>query len=124
MERFNVVLSSEVVGSVDVIEEGLYLRFRCRCNIPKEHIYRLFVRCKTLYYDLGILILEGEYFSADKRVPKKKLSSNDFQFVIKPNSDDRCVRIEQIDPELPFQALNHLHKAHLDIQNGRYCAVY
>lgn len=124
MERFDVVLTSEVVGSVDVIEEGLYLRFRCRCSIPKEHIYRLFVRCKTLDYDLGILIPEGECFSADKKVPKKKFSSNDFRFLIKPKSDDPCARIEPIDPEEPFQALKHLHKAHLDIQNGRYCAVY
>ncbi len=68
---FDVFLAERAVGQVTVEPQGLYLRFRCRCSLPRDGIYRLKVRCGGKTENLGVCVPEGDAFGVDVRVPAK-----------------------------------------------------
>jgi hypothetical protein len=119
---YQVTLSSVPAGTVDVTEEGLYLRFRCRCKAPKGRIYRLFACCNDWSYDLGILIPDGEFFVTDKKLPKKTFPLCDFRFMMLEKLENPN-NIEMINPDKPCNLLRYLHRAHLEIKGEEYYIV-
>ena len=123
MSEYQVTLLSDPVGIVAVTEEGLYLRFQCRCAVPEHPIYRLYAYCGDQRYDLGVLIPDGGFFIIDKKIPKKIFASNDFRFLILPKTENLNNDIEIIEPEQPCNSLQYLYRAHLKIEGGKYYIV-
>ena len=123
LSEYQVTLSSVPVGIVNITEEGLYLRFRCRCTVSEDQIYRLYAYCDNQRYDLGVLIPDGGFFIVDKKFPKKIFTSNDFRFLILSRTENVINSFEMIDPEQPCRCLQHLPKARLRIDGGKYYIV-
>ena len=122
--EYTVTLASDTVGSVDIFEEGLYLRFRCQCTVPRDRIYKLFACCGGKYYDLGVLVPYGVGFAVDKKIPKKEFLYRDFQFLIRTNAANDSEQTEILRPEQPCQSLKHLYNAHLEIRDGQHWMIY
>lgn len=123
LSEYQVTSLSVPVGTVNVTEEGLYLRFRCRCAVPEDQIYRLYAYCDNQRCDLGILIPDGGFFIIDKKIPKKIFTSDDFRFLILPKTENPNINFEIIEPEQPCRSLQYLQRAHLKIEDGKYYIV-
>ena len=103
---FDVFLAERAVGQVTVEPQGLYLRFRCRCSLPRDAIYRLKVRCGGKTENLGVCIPMGDAFGVDIRVPVKHFAQGEPKFYVddgRPAPEPKRSAIPQPEP-IPMPA--------------------
>ena len=79
-EQYEVFLSSRPVGKVQLIRQGLYCRVICRCLIPNDGVYRLYVQRDSGRENLGVVIPEGDGSFLDKRIPAKRIGEGKLHF--------------------------------------------
>lgn len=116
MEGFyEVFLHDQAVGKVEVIKEGLYYRFRCRCRLSSSSVCRLV----TGDVSLGILVPMGDGFGLETKLPAKKFAQGTMEFQIMPNRPVLDGRFIPIKPEEPFAYIERLKNAYLVRQGGQ-----
>lgn len=103
---FDVFLAERAVGQVTVEPQGLYLRFRCRCSLPRDAIYRLKVRCGGKTENLGVCVPVGDAFGVDVRVPAKHFAQGEPEFYAddgRPAPEQKRLEVPQPEP-IPMPA--------------------
>ena len=111
MDEYVLNLGKDPVGKVQVLRQGLYYRFVCRCRLSGDVVYRLTVRCGEKNENLGILVREGDGFGLDKKVPVSHLGEGELDFLLLPKSDRINGNFIPIHPDEPFAYINRLQDA-------------
>ena len=119
MGEYALHLGKDPVGKVQVLRQGLYYRFICRCKLSGEVVYRLTVRCGNSTENLGILVRSGEGFALDKKVPVSHLGEGEMSFLLLPKSDRLNGVFLPIYPDEPFAYINRLQDAFFARQGGQ-----
>ncbi len=123
-ESYEVLFGSVPAGKVQVLRQGLYYHFHCRCRLSGDVMCRLFVRRGDKEENLGVVIPMGDGFGLDTRVPVKRLGEGPMEFRLAPKHDKpREKTFVPIAPEEPFTYLEKLKDAYLAQQNGVIGAV-
>lgn len=123
MEGFyELKFGGQAVGKVEVIRQGLYYRFRCRCRLTGDVISRVVVQCDGREERLGILVPEGSGFALDTRLAAKKLGQGTPEFLVVP-SRPQAGNFVPIKPEEPFAYIARLKRAYLANQAGVWGVV-
>lgn len=115
---FGVYLGNQLAGKVQILQQGLYYRVICRCNISGDIICRLLVRCEEKCENLGILIPEGDGFGLDTKIPVKRLGKGEMHFFLKPKHECPEGTFTAIYPEEPFSYISFLKTAFLQRKEG------
>lgn len=116
MACYPVFLDGEAVGEAEVISEGLYYRFRCKCALPTKAVYRLTVAVSQKQYDLGICVPDGRTSIVNKRVAVKKFPKGEMLFWVSCNAEDlQGIQLTEMNP---FPDIKSLLGARLQIKNG------
>lgn len=115
---YNAVLAGKNVGTVQVIKEGLYCRFRCRCKL-EDDVCRLMVSCGDKQENLGVLVPSGEGFYLETKIPAKRLGQGKPVFSVIPNRAVLTGKFIPISPEEPFAYIARLKEAYLVTRNGQ-----
>lgn len=118
-EFYLVYLGKEAAGKVQVLREGLYYRFVCRCSLTGDVVCRLVVRCGETQENLGVVVPLEQGFGLDKRIPAKRLGEGKMSFFLMPKHDAVSGRFVPIYPEEPFAYIARLKDAFLARQNGQ-----
>lgn len=113
----DIYAGTQVVGRAEVIKEGLYYRFSCKCTLPDEGVYRITVSDGNNTKDLGICVPTGEWFGLVTRVPVKYLSGDKLEFALVPK-DSQVTAIPVVTNE-PFEDLDKLESAYLQEKDGK-----
>lgn len=108
---YDIYAGTQIVGQAEVIKEGLYYRFSCKCTPPNEGVYRIMVSDGDNTKDLGICVPTGEWFCLVSRVPMKYLSGERLEFALVPK-DKQEIAVPVATGE-PFADLDKLDSAHL-----------
>ena len=111
MGEYELCLGRDPVGKVQVLRQGLYYRFICRCKLSGEVVYRLTVRCGEATENLGILVRSGDGFALDKKVPVSHLGEGEMNFLLLPKSDRVNGSFIPIHPDEPFAYITRLQDA-------------
>ena len=119
MNEYVLNLGKDPVGKVQVIRQGLYYRFICRCRLHGDVVYRLTVRCGEKNENLGILVREGNGFGLDKKVPVSHLGEEEMAFLLLPKSDRANGNFIPICPDEPFAYITRLQDAFFVRQGGQ-----
>lgn len=117
--NYEVYLGSEQVGKVQVIRQGLYYRFLCRCCVAQGRMYRLLISLGDKQENLGILLPLDGGFGLDTRLASKKLGNRKFKFYLLPGETSVSGNFVPICPEEPFSYISRLKKAYLVRKNGQ-----
>ena len=115
---YGVSIGNQLVGKVQVLHQGLYYRFICRCQITGDIIFRLMVNCNEKQENLGILIPVSDGFGVDTKIPTKRLGNGELNFYLKPKHESSSMNFAPIYPEEPFSYISHLKDAFLERKNG------
>lgn len=119
-QNYEVRFGNEAVGKVQVLRQGLYYRFHCRCRLSGEVVCRLRVRCGDRAENLGVLVPMDGGFGLDTRLPVKRLGEEPMEFRILPRHDRASSgKFVPIYPEEPFAYIERLKEAYLVRQNGQ-----
>ena len=120
MEEWSVVnLNGKPAGKVQVLRQGLYYAFHCRCERIREQIHRLVVICGDRQENLGILVPMDGVFGLDKKLPIKQIGEGKMTFVLLPKQEIRKETFVAIYPEEPFAYLSRLKSSFLEIRDGQ-----
>ena len=117
-ENYGVYLGNQLVGKVQVIRQGLYYRFICRCRLTGDVMCRLYVVCDGNKESLGLVVPMEDGFGLDTRIPVKRVGQGEMEFTLLPKHDtpDKFVPIY---PEEPFAYIENLKNSFLTIQGGQ-----
>ena len=116
MAEYVLNLGKDPVGKVQVLRQGLYYRFVCRCRLTGEVVYRLMVRCGEKNENLGILVRAGDGFGLDKKVPASHLGEGEMAFLLLPKNDRINGTFVPIHPDEPFAYITRLQDAFFERQ--------
>ncbi len=116
---YEIYYGKDKAGTVQVLREGLYYRFICRCKLPGDVVCRLAVRCADKQENLGVVVPMGDAFGLDKRIPVKRLGEGEMTFHLSPRHDYIQGKFIPIYPEEPFAYITRLKSSFLAKQNGQ-----
>ena len=119
-----LTLGGKAVGKVQVLRQGLYDTFHCRCRLSGEIPLRLIARCGERQEDLGVLVPMEGGFGLDTRRPAKRLGEGNIQFRLEAKHDPAQPQFVPISPEEPFAYLQRLKDAYLETKNGQKGAAW
>lgn len=112
-ENYEVLFGQNAAGKVQVLHQGLYYLFHCRCRLSGDTVCRLFVRCGDREESLGVVVPMGDGFGLDTRLAVKRLGEGEMQFRLVPKHDrQREGTFVPIAPEEPFAYLARLKDAY------------
>lgn len=120
MERnYGVSFGNRTVGKVQVLRQGLYYVFHCRCRIPGEDLCRLTVCCGQNSENLGVLVPMDGGFGLDTKVSVKRLGTDEMSFLIHGKKGPQGGTFVPIYPEEPFAYIEKLKELYLIRKNGQ-----
>lgn len=122
--NYEVTFGQQTVGKVQVLRQGLYYRFICRCRLTGDVVLRLAVLCGDRQENLGVVVPMGDGFGLDKKVPVKHLGEGEMKFYLVPRHDRVLGKFVPIYPEEPFRYIARLKDAFLAKQNGQIGAAW
>ena len=109
---YDILMDTQVVGRAEVLKEGLYYRFSCKCTPPDDTVHRILVSDGSNTKDLGICVPAGEWFCLVRSVPVKYLPGERLEFKLVPK-DQKALAIPVATDE-PFAGLDKLEAARLE----------
>lgn len=121
--NYELRFGGQTVGKVQVIREGLYCRFICRCRLPGDVISRVVARCGEREESLGVLVPMGDGFGLETKLPAKRLGEGRPEFMVVPNRPVLAGKFVPIKPEEPFSYIERLKDAYLARQGEQVGAV-
>ena len=122
--NYPVLFGKETAGKVQVLRQGLYYRFVCRCRVNGDAVCRLTAVCGGNAENLGVLIPDGDGFSLDKKLPVKHFGSEEMTFFLTPRHEDAVGEFVPIYPEEPFSYIARLKDGFLARRNGQTGVVF
>lgn len=117
--NYEVRFGNDPVGKVQVLRQGLYYRFICRCKLTGDVVCRLSVCCGDRQENLGVLVPTDDGFGLDRKVPVKHLGEGKPDFLLAPKHDHVMGKFVPISPEEPFSYIGRLKDSFLVRQGGQ-----
>lgn len=121
--NYGVHFGGQLVGKVQVLRQGLYYRFVCRCRLTGGIVCRLAVRCGGKREYLGVLVPMDGGFGIDTRLPVKRFEGGTPEFTLVPRHEPGEGKYVPIYPEEPFAYIERLKDAYLVRKDGQIGAV-
>lgn len=118
-----VYAGKKAVGKVQVLRQGLYYRFICRCRVDSGEVTRLWVSCGGQRECLGVLLPMDGGFGLNTKLPVKRLGDGEMEFSIGQKVERPEGKFVPISPEEPFSYIERLKDAYLVKKNGQLGVV-
>lgn len=116
---YYVYFGKKPSGKVNVIRQGLYYHFRCRCHLSGDVVCRLVITCGSQQENLGIVVPMDGGFGLDTKLPVKRFSSEEPVFSLLPKTVSAEGNFVPIYPDEPFAYIEHLKNAFLVRKYGQ-----
>lgn len=117
--EYDIYLGRDVIGEANVMRQGLYYQFSCRCKLGHDVIYRLSVSCGGHHENLGVLVPMGDMFGLHTKLAVKRLGEGPLLFRVLPKHQTVAGQFIVIRPEEPFAYITRLQEAFLECRNGQ-----
>lgn len=116
--NYGVYFGSNLAGKVQVLRQGLYYRFICRCKLTGDVICRLYVTWGDGRESLGVVVPVENGFGLDTKLPAKKLGQGTLEFMLLPKHEVPAGKFVPICPEEPFSYIARLKDSFLERKQG------
>lgn len=121
--NYGVYFGGKLAGKVQVLRQGLYYRFLCRCQITGDVVCRLRVSCGDRQENLGVVVPMDGGFGLDTKLAVKRLGEGEMTFTLLPKHEVLTGKFVPIYPEEPFAYIQKLKDAYLARKDGQVGAV-
>ena len=111
---YEVFEDEKMVGTVEAVREGLYIRFSCRCRPADRDMIRLWMICGEKEIDLGLCVPMDGGFGTEKRIPAKQCGVGEPTFCLRHKDDTLRGKFIPLSPEEPFRYIHRLETAFLE----------
>ena len=121
-DTYGVYFGSQLTGKVQVLRQGLYYGFHCRCKLTGEIVCRLYVICGEKRESLGVVVPMDGGFGLDTKLPVKRLGEGKMEFTLIPKHEVLEGTFVPIYPEEPFAYIERLKEGFL-VKKGEQVGV-
>lgn len=90
---YDVYYNKQIVGSVERIDQGLYVRFHGALCLNKGIIWRVIGITEKTSVDFGIALFEGVNFIVDKKITQKKLRDKELLYLEVINDNKKAIEL-------------------------------
>jgi len=118
-EVYDVTLQDSKVGKVEVTREGLYYRFRCKCQLPDAEIYTIVASNEKCQWNLGVCVPGANGACLDTRVAVKHIGETMGTFLAVSKEKSKQMMFIPVQPESPFAYISALQEAKFGIQGNK-----
>lgn len=119
---YGVYFGNQLMGKVQVLRQGLYYRFICRCQLTGDVVCRLLVACGDKQESLGVVVPMDGGFGLDTLLPAKRLGQGKPEFLLLPKHDVPAGKFVPICPEEPFAYIERLKESFL-VRKGQQVGI-
>lgn len=119
---YGVYFGNQLMGKVQVLRQGLYYRFICRCQLTGDVVCRLSVACGDKQESLGVVVPMDGGFGLDTLLPAKRLGQGKPEFLLLPKHDVPAGKFVPICPEEPFAYIERLKESFL-VRKGQQVGI-
>lgn len=112
-QSYEVYFGNRQAGKVQVLRQGLYYRFICRCQLSGDVVCRLVASCGDKRESLGVVVPMDGGFGLDTKVPAKHLGEGELKFTLLPKHEITQGMFVPIIPEEPFAYIERLKEGFL-----------
>ncbi|MDO5152546.1 MAG: hypothetical protein Q4D50_04215 [Eubacteriales bacterium] len=119
---YGVYFGNQLMGKVQVLRQGLYYRFICRCQLTGDVVCRLLVACGDKQESLGVVVPMDGGFGLDTLLPAKRLGQGKAEFLLLPKHDVPAGKFVPICPEEPFAYIERLKESFL-VRKGQQVGI-
>ena len=113
---YQIIWNGHSVGTVEVLMEGMFYKFYCRCYLPQKGIYSVIVTDGNNSCNLGICVPTGMEYVCVSRVIRNALNEKRLSFILKNNDEKSGIPIAT---GKAFAYLDKINTARLHIANGQ-----
>ena len=117
--EYLVAYQGKTVGKVQVIQQGLYYRVICRCQVPQSPILRLYGVWEDKRENLGVVLPAEKGAALDKKILAKRFGQGQVQFQLCQGAGNLAGRFVPISPEEPFEYIERLKTSFLESRQGK-----
>lgn len=111
MDEYPIYFAQERIGTAKVIQEGLYYRICCLCEISGSIPFCVKVT-GSAEADLGLCVPMEGCFGIETRIPVKRVGIGKLQFRAMPRHTARA-ELTAVSPDEPFGYITRLKDAYL-----------
>lgn len=122
LDKYNVNLNDQLVGSVQIHKKGLFYCVRCRCNVNEKALYRLIAICDGRMVDLGICVPFYDGFGVDTMIKAEKIEAKELRFLLKDSSEHREGQFYPLSEEEPFENMELIMNTRFE-KRGDICGL-
>ena len=117
MDEYRLLLDGNTVGSVKMMQKGLYYEVCCECDLPTKPMYRLIGQTNLDTVDFGICVPTKGRFGIHTTIACKKLLLP-VVFELKSSDAIEAAVFYPVDPDKPFLHLDKLDYCRFAIRGG------
>lgn len=123
MQTYHVFRKDQIVGKVELIQDGLYCAIHCSCALPQEQMYKLQLAADSQLINLGTMLPDGKQYRLSTRIAGKQLAGKKLIFhAIEP--DDRLgEKYIVLCEDAPVPALEEIVTGRFIRRNGKPCVL-
>lgn len=111
MDIYSVYLAGEKIGTAEVMQQGMFYRIRCLCELSGSVPVRIIVAAEN-QADLGLCVPMKNGFGLECRIPIKRIGRGDLRFSAKPKHTKQ-EHLTVVSPDEPFAYITKLKDAYL-----------
>lgn len=117
--NYGVYFGNQLCGKVQVLRQGLYYRFVCRCQLTGDVVCRLKLCLPDREENLGVVIPMDGGFGLNTSLPAKRFCGKPIRFRLAPQQEAGKGQFVPICPEEPFAYIERLKDAFLVKKYGQ-----
>ena len=118
MEQFDVLYNDKCIGTVRVVEEGLYRRFLGKISLKEKRFYRLFILSDSSFVPVGLCMPVNDGYEIEKSLPARHLPKGKWNFII-TEGEITMKQYTPIEEDNPFPLIHRLQYGHLEYNVGK-----
>ena len=122
MEKYDVLYSNKCIGTVCVLEEGLYRRFLGKISLNEKGYYRLFLLSDSSFVPIGLCMPVSNGYEIEKSLPARHLPKGKWNFIV-TEGEITMKQYAPIEEGKPFSLIHRLKYGHLEYNGGKPCFV-
>lgn len=82
MTKYPIYYCDQVVGNAHLEKQGLFYVIRCKCELPQNRLYKVFVALQENTIDLGICTRSDKGIGLVTRISANTLKSTELRFTV------------------------------------------
>jgi len=121
MLKKEIHMDGKLVGQAHITVDGLYAQVRCRCDLPGDKIFAVYIKDYDDSRLLGTCVPANRGYILVAKVPKKYIMKDNIVIYVAEKYVDASIKEFCLIPGEPIETITDLDRCIFRLSNGKAC---